>query len=44
MGVRLRLSVPDSAGQTLIKLGVSSALYSSLHDVFEQQWEAAREE
>ena len=41
--LHLRLSVPDSAGQTLIKLGVSSALYSSLHDVFEQQWQAAGE-
>ncbi len=39
--LHLRLSAPGGAGQTLIKLGVSSALYTSLRDVFEQRWQAA---
>jgi len=39
--LHLRLSAPGGAGQTLIKLAGSSALYTSLHDVFEQQWQAA---
>ncbi len=39
--LHLRLSAPGRAGQTLIKLGVASALYTSLHDVFEQQWSRA---
>ncbi|HEY3174248.1 MAG TPA: hypothetical protein VGK94_00655 [Candidatus Polarisedimenticolia bacterium] len=39
--LHLRLSAPRAPGQTLIKLGRASALYTSLHDVFEQQWEGA---
>jgi len=39
--LHLRLSAPGGAGQTLIKLGTSSALYTSLRDVFEQRWQAA---
>ena len=40
--LNLRLSAPGGGGQTLIKLGSESALYTSLHDVFEQRWRAAR--
>jgi len=39
--LHLRLSAPAGAGGTLIKLATASALYISLHDVFEQQWRAA---
>jgi hypothetical protein len=39
--LHLRLSAPGGAGQTLIKLGRASALYTSLHDVFDQQWRSA---
>ena len=39
--LNLRLSAPGGSGQTLIKLSATSALYTSLHDVFEQQWRAA---
>jgi hypothetical protein len=41
--LNLRLSAPGGSGQTLIKLAAESALYTSLHDVFEQQWSAAQE-
>ena len=41
--LHLRLSAPGAPGQTLIKLASTSALYTSLHDVFEQQWGAAAE-
>ncbi|MFQ5701597.1 MAG: hypothetical protein ACE5HU_07120 [Acidobacteriota bacterium] len=40
--LNLRLSAPGGGEQTLIKFGVSSALYTSLHDVFDNQWHAAR--
>ena len=40
--LHLRLSVPGRTSQTLIKVGAASALHTTLHDVFEQQWEAAR--
>lgn len=39
--LHLRLSAPGGAGQTLIKLGRASALYTSLHDAFERQWISA---
>ena len=39
--LHLRLASPGGASETLIKLGVTSALYTSLHDVFEQQWAAS---
>ncbi|HET6374405.1 MAG TPA: hypothetical protein VFG76_13940 [Candidatus Polarisedimenticolia bacterium] len=39
--LHLRLSVPGRASQTLIKLSAASSLYSSLHDVFEQQWSSS---
>ena len=39
--LNLRLSAPGSPGETLIKLTAGSALYTSLHDVFEEQWRAA---
>ena len=39
--LHLRLANPGGASETLIKLGVSSALYTSLHDVFDQQWAAS---
>jgi len=39
--LHLRLANPGGASETLIKLGVTSALYTSLHDVFEQQWAAS---
>ena len=39
--LHLRLSAPGAPGQTFIKLTGTSALYTSLHDVFEQQWGAA---
>jgi len=41
--LNLRLSAPGGAGETLIKLTGGSALYTSLHDVFEQQWSGAAE-
>jgi len=39
--LHLRLFSPGATGETLIKLGASSALYTTLHDVFERQWQAA---
>jgi hypothetical protein len=39
--LHLRLANPGGASETLIKLGVASALYTSLHDVFEQRWAAS---
>lgn len=41
--LNLRLSAPGGSNQTLIKLTGASALYTSLRDVFEQQWRAARD-
>jgi hypothetical protein len=40
--LNLRLAAPGGSGQTLIKLAAGSALYTSLHDVFERQWAAAQ--
>lgn len=40
--LHLRLIVPESATETLIKLDAESSLYRGLHDVFRQAWEEAR--
>lgn len=40
--LHLRLTVPASPAETLIKLDAVSSLYRSLHDVFLQSWEEAR--
>ncbi len=39
--LHLRLVVPGSQAETLIKLDAQSSLYRSLHDVFEEAWSAA---
>lgn len=42
-GLHLRLTVPDSPVETLIKLDAGSSLHQSLHDVFDRAFHEARE-
>jgi hypothetical protein len=39
--LHLRLTVPGSPDETLVKLDAQSSLFRALHDVFDAEWERA---